>query len=306
MTTELSDQEILDRFSRITVWKRAGERAPHKPLLILYALARLQRGEPRLVSFEELDEPLRKLLIDYGQPRRSFHPEYPFWHLQSDGLWVIPQIDELTADLRGRSRQNNPPKSVLLRVGAEGGLPADLFDHLRSRPDLVNRIATQVLDDNFPPTLHEDILDAVGMQWVAIAARAARDPAFRDTILRIYEHRCAVCGYDGQLGNTDLALDAAHVRWHAAGGTDTEDNGLALCSFHHKALDRGGIGFDDDRRILVSQHVRGSQRVDDWLYRFIGHPLRPPQPGETPPAVRNIRWHRSQVFRDPPRGDGGS
>ena len=58
---QLSDQEILDRFSRITVWKRGGERAPHKPLLILYALARLQRGEPRLVSFEELDQGLEGL-----------------------------------------------------------------------------------------------------------------------------------------------------------------------------------------------------------------------------------------------------
>jgi len=300
MTTELSDQEVLDRFSRITVWKRGGERAPHKPLLILYALARLQRREPRLVHFEELEEPLRKFLIDYGPPRRSFHPEYPFWHLQSDGLWVIPQIDELTADLHGRSRQNNPPRSVLLRVGAEGGLPPDIYEQLRSRPDLVNEIVQRLLDDNWEPSFHQDILDAVGMPWLAIAPR---NPCFRDTILRIYEHRCAVCGYDGQLDNADLGLEAAHIRWHAAGGADAEDNGVALCTFHHKVLDRGAIGLDDDRRILVSQHVRGSQRVEEWLLGFIGRPLRPPQPGEPEPALPNIRWHRTQVFRAPPRGD---
>jgi len=47
-------------------------------------------------------------------------------------------------------------------------------------------------------------------------------------ILRIYEHRRAVCGWDAMLDNTELALEAAHIRWHAAGGTDTADNGLYL------------------------------------------------------------------------------
>jgi putative restriction endonuclease len=305
MPSDPIEHDIIERFSKITVWKRGGERAPHKPLLILYALARLQRGEPRLAPFEELEEPLRQLLMDYGPPRKSFHPEYPFWHLQSDGLWEIPQVDELRADLERRSRHNNPPRSALLRVGAEGGLPRALYDQLRRRPDLVNEIAQRLLDDNWEPSVHEDILDAVGMLWIAaVAVRSRRSPAFRDTILRIYEHRCAVCGYDGMLGSAHLGIEAAHVRWHAAGGSDKEDNGLALCSFHHKALDLGAIGLDDDLHILVSQHIRGTQRVDEWLHRFSGLPLRPPQPGEPPPAAHNIRWHRTQVFRDPARGAG--
>ena len=57
MTANLTDHEVLDRFAGINVWKRGEERAPHKPLLILYALARLQRGEPRLVRFDELEAP---------------------------------------------------------------------------------------------------------------------------------------------------------------------------------------------------------------------------------------------------------
>lgn len=54
-----TDHDILDRFARITVWKRDGERAPHNPLLILLTLARLQRREPRLITFDELYDPLR-------------------------------------------------------------------------------------------------------------------------------------------------------------------------------------------------------------------------------------------------------
>lgn len=39
--------EILDlknHFENITVWKKGGQRAPHKPLLALYALGRCIRG----------------------------------------------------------------------------------------------------------------------------------------------------------------------------------------------------------------------------------------------------------------------
>jgi putative restriction endonuclease len=108
-------------------------------------------------------------------------------------------------------------------------------------------------------------------------------------------------GYEGRLDNTDLGIEAAHIWWHAAGVADNEDDGLALCTFHHKALDRGAISLDEDRRILVSQHVRGRHGVGAWLLRFIGQPIRSPQAGESPPANHNIDWHRREVFRPSPR-----
>ena len=304
--TESTDAEFLDRFANLNIWRRDDERAPHKPLLLLYALARLQRREERLVSFKELDEHVRRLLMEYGPPRKSYHPEYPFWHLRSDGLWEIPQCEALNADLESRSRKNNPPKSVLIREKAEGGLPADLDATLRSRPDLVNRIVARLLEDHWEPSFHDDILNAVGMPYVQVSRRRPRDPAFRDTILRIYQHRCAVCGYDALLGTTDLGIEAAHIHWHSHGGPDTEDNGLALCANHHKAFDRGAISLDDDHRFLVSQHLRDTQGARDWLIRFAGRPLRGPQPGCPPPSSSHLDWHREQVFREPAREAGTS
>ena len=52
-----------------------------------------------------------------------------------------------------------------------------------------------------------------------------------------------------------MGLEAAHIRWFAYGGPDEADNGLALCSFHHHALDRGGITISPELRVLVSQHI---------------------------------------------------
>jgi predicted restriction endonuclease len=34
---------VLDQFRSVHVWQRAGERAPHKPLLVLLALGRLSQ-----------------------------------------------------------------------------------------------------------------------------------------------------------------------------------------------------------------------------------------------------------------------
>lgn len=302
--TRLSAEEIIERFAGITVWKAHGQRAPHKPLLILWILARLQRGEQSIASFAEIDQPLKTLLQDFGPSRKSYHPEYPFWHLQSDGLWVIPEREALDKDLATRDRQKNPSRGLLLEAGAHGGFPPDLIARLKADPALVNQITQRILDDNFAQSIYQDLLDAVGMPWVVPALRRRRDPAFRDTILRIYQHRCAVCGFDAMLENSSLGIEAAHIRWHAAAGPDTEDNGLALCSLHHKALDRGAIGLDDQNRILVSQHVRGTSGVEEWLNRFSGRPLRGPQPGCPVPSPEHVRWHRREVFREPARGLG--
>ncbi len=191
---------------------------------------------------------------------------------------------------------------MLKREKAEGGLTADLYDALRANPALAHRIAAELLEAHFEPSLHEDILSAIGFPWTADAdARPPRDPAFRREILRVYEHRCAICGYDGRLGDSDLGLEAAHVKWHAAGGPDTVENGLSLCVFHHRAFDRGALGLDEARHVLVSQEIHGSAGVDDLLLRFAGTPLRGPMEGVPSVLPEYSAWHRREVFRPPPR-----
>jgi putative restriction endonuclease len=51
--------------------------APHKPLLALFAIARLLCGGERLIPYAEVDRELGKLLIEFGPRRQSYHPEYP-------------------------------------------------------------------------------------------------------------------------------------------------------------------------------------------------------------------------------------
>ena len=94
---------LLQRFRDLNVWRRGDERAPHKPLLVLYALGRLQAGADWLIAFDELERPLESLLEEFGPPRKSQHPELRFYHLQTDGVW---EIDERVPLTRRQGSQN--------------------------------------------------------------------------------------------------------------------------------------------------------------------------------------------------------
>jgi putative restriction endonuclease len=292
-----SENEVMDGFRRVRSWTHGDRRAPHKPLLLLLALARVQRPDGRWLRFAEVEEQFRALLEAFGPAGSARNPHYPFWRLRNDGLWEVPDAPLLESS---QTSAGDVSLTALRISNARGGFRTDLYERLRSDPRLANSAATQLLADGFPASLHESILEAVGFPWI-LDARRRRDPRFREEILRIYERRCAVCGYDGRLGTVDLAIEAAHIKWHAAGGPDMPDNGLALCSFHHVALDRGALSLDDSLRILVSQHAHGRSQTELLLLRFAGEPLGRPQRGSPLPAEEFLRWHRAEVFRGPAR-----
>jgi len=98
--------------------------------------------------------------------------------------------------------------------------------------------------------------------------KRTRDPNFRFKILRAYEYSCAVCGFNVRLGNHLVGVEAAHIKWHQAGGPDTEEHGIALCAMHHKLFDRGVFTLNEDRVLLVAEEANGSKGFDEWLMRF--------------------------------------
>jgi len=51
----MTEQEILDHFQSLTVWKSGDRRAPHKPLLVLLAIGYLQNNDKRLLRYKEVD-----------------------------------------------------------------------------------------------------------------------------------------------------------------------------------------------------------------------------------------------------------
>lgn len=290
----MASDSILDRVDKLNVWSRRGERAPHKPLLLLLALGRLSLGKESL-GFSECEQKLTELLREFGPTRRSYHPEYPFWRLQADGLWEVTSSTPLTS----RRSNTDPPRTALRRGGAVGSLPEEDRRRLIAEPSLLATTAQRLLSAHFPETLHQDILDAVGLSLEPLATtRRLRDPRFRERVLIAYEYRCALCGLDLRIGSVTIAVEAAHIRWHQAGGPDSEANGVALCSLHHKVFDLGAFTIHTDLRVLVSERVHGTRQFEEVLLRHHGHPITRTARPEHAPGREHLAWHRREVFKE--------
>ena len=302
----MTRDDFLRRVGRINVWKRAGERAPHKPLLLLLALGRVQRGERRLANYgNEVAEDLKRLLRWFGPPRSVPHPEAPFARLPNDDLWEVIA----DADLDRIKGKGGVTHRQLVDHAAAGGFLRSDQQLLLADPKLVEEAAQELLAGHFECSLHDDIRDAVGLprpaENRAVASQSStRDPRFRHVVLRAYERRCAVCGFDVRLDDDLVGLDAAHIRWHSAGGPDEVRNGLALCILHHRTFDRGAIGLQRASggfRLLVSDEANGQSPAFRQLLECHGKPLRNPQRSRQRPDPDFVDWHRKQVFRGRPR-----
>ncbi|RPK90696.1 hypothetical protein EES47_08015 [Streptomyces sp. ADI98-12] len=247
-----------------------------------------------------MEEDLQRLLTEYGPPNRTT-PAYPFHHLVSDGVWEV----------RTDRGPGSPGSGVreLRATGAAGRLAPELRAALRSEPELLGRMARVLLDLHFPPSLHGDLCESVGLELepaetgqISAVVRRRRDPRMREQVLTAYEYQCAFCGYDGRIGAVSVGLEAAHVRWWAFDGPDDVDNGLCLCSLHHKLFDKGVLGLGEGHRVLVSQRFVGhSPAAREHVIALADRPLIGPQPGAHPVAAIHRSWHTSQVFHGSPR-----
>ena len=78
--------EIRERIRDLKVFKRGGQRAPHKPLLLLYAFAQFLQGR-RELSYESVAEALEPMLNAYAPPVTGRHePRQPYWYLRDSLL----------------------------------------------------------------------------------------------------------------------------------------------------------------------------------------------------------------------------
>ncbi|GAA2797751.1 HNH endonuclease [Kitasatospora sp. CM 4170] len=288
----------LDRVAKLRRWTNNDVRAPHKPLLLLYAFGSYQQDARGGLRYSAIEEELKRLLAEYGPPHPTT-PAYPFHHLVSDGVWEVRTDDGAGSPGSG--------VRALRSSGATGRLAPGLRAALDEEPLLLGRLVRVLLDTHFPSSLHGELCAAVGLDLELAekgpvngadpAVRRQRDRRMRDLILTAYEFQCAFCGYDGTLGATAVGLEAAHVRWWSHDGPDEVDNGLCLCSLHHKLFDKGVLGLGEDHRILVSQRFVGrSEASRQHVLALAGRPVIGPQRGLPPVAAHHRRWHERQVF----------
>lgn len=287
-----SIQMLQQAIADMTIWRKGEQRAPHKPLLLLYVLAGYQQGHGRLFDYaSEVRDNLRSLLERFGPQRAQYRPDMPFWRLQGDGFWQLQNAERCSTF--GSSRQ--PPAGELVEFNVAGGFDKQHYDHLIKSKKLINSLARQILEAHFTESIQEELADELGFELQLL--RKQRDPLFRQQVLRAYNYECAICGYNMRHDNTSVALEAAHIKWKQYGGPCEIPNSLALCAIHHKAFDKGSIGLDESMRVQVSEAVNGSGIVGRLFWDFQGKIISLPQVKAYCPQDEFVDWHRREVFR---------
>ncbi|MEQ5138049.1 phosphorothioated DNA-binding restriction endonuclease [Providencia alcalifaciens] len=286
-------QKILqDKVSNILTWRKGDQRAPHKPLLLLLALSEYRKGHERLFNYgKEIHRPLLDLLVNFGPSRREHYPNMPFWRLARDGFWDLESHEKCL--LQGKTKQ--PSKNELIKQNVVGGFNPESYQLLLDKPNLIDKLAQQILSEHFPENVQDIIANRLDFPLQEI--RKIRDPAFRKNILRAYNYQCAICGYNLRYDSAVVGLEAAHIKWKQFGGPCTTNNGLALCSLHHSAFDMGAISIDDNMNLLVSSGVNGSQMVEQLFWAFSNKSISLPKNLAECPSDVFINWHREQVFK---------
>lgn len=298
---------MLDRFASLRQHQRDGQRSPHKPLLVLLALGRLEATGSSELPWSAAESQLADLISEFGPPSRTSRAQsaaYPFTRLRADGVWVLNQ--DVQMDLVG----------PLASKHVSGRLEPSVESTLREDPALIRTAARALVLSNFPETVAPDVLAAVGFDPDAVLSLAGdladdlgddrrvamqrrRNPAWRTAVLQAWDRQCAFCGYDGQMAGASAGIDAAHVRWFNFDGPDDLDNGLALCSLHHKLFDLGALGLDLNLRVLVSAVFTARTSAGRAVYELHGR-LLTPRPGTFAPSADHITWHAREVFKGKP------
>lgn len=322
----------LQRLLTLRQYQQNGLRAPHKPLLVMLVLTRLLTTGTSALTWLEARRELAALIVEFGPTSKTSPTQaaaYPFTHLRSDGFWTLsPDVpmDRVT------------PLEELAVVGRlEERLQAWLLAHPHLALQAVHELAATNFAPTVVPDvlaalgLDPDTLDLPtgadelgaasgqdgkvgpgslgGMNEGAttlLADDARRSPtdrkrsaAWRHQVLQAWDRACAFCGYDGQLLSTPVGLEAAHIRWFQFSGPDAPDNGLALCSLHHKLFDRGVLGLTLDLRVQVSAAFTARSPAARRLYDLHQQTLPSGRPGRIEPAAEHLQWHHRQIFKAP-------
>lgn len=286
--------ELYEKIQLISRWRRGDLRAPHKPLMLLYALSKYKQGHERLFQFEsEVDNQVKELLVQYGPSRKAYHPEYPFWRLanEKDPFWELKNGEECIP----RKSNTDPKKSELIKYNVMAGFDASSYQSLISNPGMIEKIASKLIQDNFPDTLQEELFVRFGFE--VDTSTKQRDPNFRKNVLRAYNYRCAVCGFDLALDTVPVGIEAAHIKWKQYSGVCEVTNGVALCSIHHKALDKGVITFNSELRVQVSPATIGGDMVQRLIFDYESKKISLPRDVLLYPSEKAIEWHMREVYK---------
>ncbi|MFE7462735.1 HNH endonuclease [Streptomyces sp. NPDC057499] len=295
----LTAAALMERLRRLKVHRQNGRPSRHKPLALMWAIARNVRGESRLFPWPEFRDEVGRLLIEFGRPQSSPTPEYPFWHLRTSGLW---DVDGLPVEQAGKISA-----SVFDRSKPQAGFTHQA-DRLLSDPFVRSQAIAVLRETYFAEFAQHKLMERLGLAGYENASgieapaeeqkrqgpaarratntsRIVRDVGLANKVKEMHSDHCQVCG-------TQLAKrfgtysEAAHIRGlgQPHNGPDELANLLVLCPNHHVQFDTLAIYIDPHG--IVRATTDGSHR--GVLRRLPKHHI----------SEVHLRYHRALCGRD--------
>lgn len=298
MTTR---DQWLGRLAELNVNRSQGDPAPHKPLLLLSILTRLDEGEslPELLPLTpELAFRFQTLWAVVAH-RRTQRPDIrlPFYHLQTDGTWSSLALDGAPAQ--------HPRVARLARIAPDfAGFVADPRNREDAKRVLVRsyftpaeRVALAELV-GIPAEEAERLAGGENLVAFEEVVRRGREARFRLRVVAAYNYTCALTGYRLTTVDGASVVDAAHIHRFADSGSNDPRNGLALSKNAHWMFDEGLWTLADDLTVEVADAAFAEAGPDGLrLLPYRGRRLAylPRDPAVWPDPV-HLGWHRRNAF----------
>ncbi|MCP4340676.1 MAG: HNH endonuclease [Desulfobulbaceae bacterium] len=293
-------------------------RSPYKPLLLLAVLDFIETGiivrnfiEP---SFE-LAQTFQNYCALLLPPERKASMSYPFYHLESAAFWNLkPQPGQrhqkgLAVSSVKRLRQ--------LYLGAQ--FSSDLFPLLQV-PGSREKLRMVLIEKYFTPeirqTIHEhSILSCQSYLYSSsllttqelppdfkltsnqtVHGDKVRDQGFRKAVVKLYDHRCALCGIKMLTPEGHTIVDAAHIMPWSVSHNDNPTNGIALCKTCHWSYDEGLMSVDQNYQVMISPAVKNDPNLPGHMLTLSDRPMFKPPESRFWPDQDNLAWHRRERF----------
>lgn len=300
---------FLNRIAHISRSNRNGEKAPHKPVLLLSIADWMEQYQPTsgyIPIGGDLTEIFRQnwMLLYHNH---NFRPDItqPLHYLQSDGFWTLVngKGQKIQSQLKSIKRLVEERATGILDENS-----AKYFMQVETR----ELIRMKVLDTFFPYTkthyieergidgfildIEADILMDSGTRYEHKIRQLQewegfiRNHKFRDSVLWVYRNACCISGWRVE---DAVMVDACHIVPHAESGINKVTNGLALCPNFHRAFDLGLIGLDDNFRILVKKKLHETHSPLN-LKQWKGKQILLPERDRFWPDMEGIRGHRER------------
>lgn len=287
-----------------------GERAPHKPVMLLAVLDELDAGsipENRIFITPELVASFKDNWSRYVTSLH-FRPDFtkPFFHLKGEGWWRLHMLPGREALL---TASGSPKSFISLKESVKyASLDDELYAllHQASTRKMLRAAllaayfgGAHVLGTGYIHEVENQLLHEAPVVYRQQAPdfdeedQVARKGVFKRLIPRIYNYTCCISGMRIVAAAGVQMVDACHIVPWADTQDDTISNGLSLCPNLHRAFDRGLIRIDDDYRVVVSAAVMEAES-GYGIKGFGGKRIALPEEREYWPGLENLEKHWMQ------------